>query len=125
MAAMPLSEQIIEIEKLLRDDARRFQVLVDKGRWKQETADRKLAALRAVQSTLTWLEKNHDWIKAEALRRDREARATAEFEREVAEMESEPIVTAALEAFPGGEVTDIRPATTPPENQTAKEAAAP
>ena len=109
MTQIPLANQIIEIEKHIRDCGRRYQELVDKGRWKQETADRKRAALRAVQSTLVWLEKNHDWIKAEAERRRAEARAKAKREAELAEIESDPGVAAALAAFPGAEPVDIRP----------------
>lgn len=71
MPSVTLAEQIIEVEKTVRDRARQYPDLVARGRLRQETADAKLAALRAVQSTLTWLEANHDWIKAEAASRRR------------------------------------------------------
>lgn len=121
MTHIPLADQIVQIEKMLRDDARRFQLKVDKGNWKQETADRKLAALRAVQSTLTWLERNYDWIKPEGERRLNEARAKAEFDAELAALDDEPIVAAIHDAFPDAEVTAIRPLE--PEDEATDRAA--
>lgn len=120
MTHIPLADQIIQIEKMLRDDARRFQLKVDRGDWKQETADRKLAALRAVQSTLTWLDQNYDWIRPEAKRRWEEARAKAELEAELHELDEDPAIAAALETFPGAEVTAIRDLSTDPDNRAAQ-----
>lgn len=75
---VPLAEQIVEVEKEVRDRARRYPAMVAKGRLKPETADAKLAAMRAVQSTLHWLERNDGWIKAEHRRRSEAARLVAE-----------------------------------------------
>lgn len=98
-----LSEQIVEVEKEIRDRARRYPVMIEKGRLLPETADAKLAALRAVQSTLVWLETNMDWIRAEAQRRAAEARMRAEAD----ELMRHPDVAVVAAAFPGGTITHI------------------
>src|SRR5690606_36093170 len=79
-APIPLAEQIVEVEREVRNRARRYPDLVAKGRLTQAVADSKLAALRAVQSTLTWLDRHEHWIKPEAERRAAAARTVAELE---------------------------------------------
>lgn len=100
---VPLRDQIVEIEKEIRDRGRRYPVAVAKGRLLQATADAKLAALRAVQSTLTWLEANEGWIRAEAQRRARAAREAAE----IAELGEHPAAIALQETFPGAEIVGV------------------
>lgn len=87
-----LADQIIEVEKTVRDRARTYPDLVGRGRFRQETADHKLSAMRAVQATLTWLEANAAWIKAEA-----EARRGMTPERRAA-------VSLIKQAYPGAEL---------------------
>jgi len=86
-----LADQIVEVEKEIRD----------RGRLLQETADAKLAALRAVQTTLTWLDANMHWIKPEAERR----RAARRLEMEAASLREHPAVAPVLEAFPDASVS--------------------
>lgn len=101
---IPLADQIVEVEKTVRDRARRYPDLVGRGRLKPETADQKLAAMRAVQSTLTWLEQNLDWIKPEAERRRRARQLAAE----AAELARDPAVAEVLAAFPGAAIAAVR-----------------
>lgn len=76
-------------------------LFLEKGRI--DVDDAKLAALRAVQSTLVWLETNMDWIRAEAQRRAAEARMRAEAD----ELMRHPDVAVVAAAFPGGTITHI------------------
>lgn len=91
-----LDEQIAEVEREIRQRARLYPAWVEKGRLKAETADAKLAALRAAQSTLMWLDRNHVWIKQEAQRR-------------VLQAQQETGVQAVLAEFPGAVATSIPP----------------
>ena len=100
-AKIPLSEQIVEIEREIRQRARVYPKWVSEGRYKRETADAKLAAIRAAHDTLIWLETNMDWIRAEAQRRLREARLAAEAES----LREHPAVAAVLDEFPGATFT--------------------
>ena len=102
-AAIPLVEQIKEVEREIRSRARLYPILVARGRLTQPVADKKLADLRAVQSTLTWLEANEHWIKPEAERRIAAARA-------LAELESDEATRLVRQAFPDageGEVSEL------------------
>jgi hypothetical protein len=47
-----LAEQIVEIEKTVRDRVRTYPAMIERRRLLPETAEAKLAAMRAVQSTL-------------------------------------------------------------------------
>lgn len=111
MSRIPLSEQIAEVEREIRQRARRYPDLVEAGRLKPETADAKLAALRAAQSTLVWLEGNMSWIKPEASRRAMAERQRAEIEEieaaERAAIADHPVTQDLLAAFPGAEITSI------------------
>ena len=98
---IPLDAQIIEVEKTVRDRVRRYPDLVARGRLKQETADAKLAALRAAQSSLIFLEKHADWIKAEHARR----KADADRQADIDAVRDEPTVAADLDAMPDADVT--------------------
>ena len=89
-----LADQILEIEKEIRDRAqRRFPYAVKTGKLLPETAERTLAVMRAVHNTFIWLEANEVWIRAEATRRAQRAA-----------LADHPAVTAVLEAFPGAEI---------------------
>lgn len=92
----PLAEQIAEVEREIRQRARCYPKWVEQGRYLQATADRKLAALRDVQSTLIWLEANLGWIRPEAERR-----------RELRDVCTEPAVAAVLAEFPDARITII------------------
>lgn len=103
MTTIPLAEQIVEVEREVRNRARRYPDLVAKGRLTQAVADSRLAALRAVQSTLTWLETHSHWIKPEVERRAAAARA-------VAELEEDDAARLVRQAFPDageGEVGEL------------------
>ena len=95
---IPLEDQIKEVEREIRMRARLYPEWVEKKRLKPETADHKLAALRAAQSSLVWLEANEHWIRPLALERLRQA-------KEAAAIANEPAVAALLDAFPGATVT--------------------
>lgn len=100
-APVPLSEQIAEVEREIRQRCRVYPKLVADGRYKQETADAKLAAMRATQSTLIWLEANEGWVRTEAVRR----RAAAEAD---AALRSHPAVAAVLAEFPDATIAAVR-----------------
>lgn len=102
-----IDEQIMEAEKEVRVRARRYPVMIEKGRLLQDTADAKLARMRAIVTTLHWLADNRVWIAAQAkLRRETEIE-----QREAAEADEfarDETVAAVLAAFPGTSITDIR-----------------
>lgn len=98
-----LAEQIVEIEKTVRDRVRTYPAMIERRRLLPETAEAKLAAMRAVQSTLVWLEANQHWIRPEAERRARQAREAAE----IAALQDHPDVAAVAAAFPGAEIVGI------------------
>lgn len=81
---IPLADQIVEVEREIRNRARLYPEWIEKGRLTQAVADQKLAALRAVQSTLTWLDHNEHWIRTEAKRRAAAARTVADLEEDEA-----------------------------------------
>ena len=112
-APVPLTEQIVEVEKTIRDRARRYPDLVARGRLLPDTADRKLEALRGAQTSLTWLDANMYWIRPEAERRIKAQRLAAEAD----ELRSHPAVAPVLEALPGAEISRVTELTTP-EPQT-------
>lgn len=104
---IPLADQIVEVEREIRNRARLYPEWIKRGRLTQPVADQKLAALRAVQSTLTWLERHEHWIKPEAERRAAAARA-------LAELEEDEVVRHVRQAFPDageGEVGELEEAT--------------
>lgn len=101
---IPLDEQIREVEREIRQRARLYPKWVEDGRYKQDTADAKLATMRAVHDTLMWLEQNRDWIRSEAERRLLAERLRAEADS----LRDEPAVATLLDAFPGAEITDVR-----------------
>lgn len=107
MPAVSLTDQIIESEKDVRDCVRRFAILVEKGRLKPETAAQKLEALRAIQSTLTWLEANIGWIRPEYERRRAEAKAAAQRAADFAEAADDASVQAVMTVFPDAELLDV------------------
>jgi transcription elongation GreA/GreB family factor len=111
--SIPLNEQIAEVEREIRMRARVYPDWIEKKRLKPETAETKLAALRAAQSTLMWLERNMAWIKPEAQRRAMLARQQKELDEieaaERAAVLTAPAVQAVLEVFPDATVT-IHPA---------------
>jgi hypothetical protein len=107
-ARVPLAEQIAEVEREIRQRCRVYPKWVADGRYKPETADAKLAALRAAQSTLVWLEQNEHWIRPQAQRRAADARLAAEAEA----LRGHPAVTAVFDAFPDAAIADVRALTT-------------
>ncbi len=97
-----IRDQIEEVAKELRHRERLYPEWVKAGRYKGETANRKLAVMRRVQKTLEWLEANSAWIHdTYADRREAEHWARKEA------MEH-PDVALVREAFPGAEVVDVR-----------------
>lgn len=103
-AHVPLAEQIVEVEKEVRDRARRYPDLVARGRYLPDTAERKLEAMRGVQTTLTWLEANMHWIKPEAAQRLKEQHLAAEADA----LRAHPAVSEVLDTFPGAKISRVR-----------------
>lgn len=97
-------EQIAEVEREIRQRMRLYPEWINKGRYKLDTAARKVAVLRRVRDTLAWLANNRDWIDAEHKRRQRDARLLAEAD----ELRSDPAVGAVLGAFPDARIDEIR-----------------
>lgn len=127
MSNIPLTEQTVEVEREIRQRSRLHPKWVADGRYKAETAEAKLAAMRAAHTTLMWLDANMAWIKPEAERRlaDRNAASgrLRGAESDAAERESlrdDPAVAAVLEEFPGAEIAGIRDITPePPQSHEA------
>lgn len=101
---VPLDEQIREVEREIRQRARLYPEWIAKGRYKPETAEAKLAAMRAAHDTLMWLEANIDWIKLEAARRAHEKRLAAEADS----LREHPAVQTVFDAFPDATISDVR-----------------
>jgi hypothetical protein len=113
--AITLAQQIEEVEGEIRQRGRLYPDWVAKGRYKPETAERKLATMRAVQSTLTWLEQNEHWIRPAYIARREATRRAAEDEALRAELMKNPAVRAVVDAFPDAEVHLPRPPAPEPE----------
>lgn len=62
MTAVPITDQIAEVERELRQRERLYPKWIAEGRIKQDTADAKLRALRAAALSLRFLGDNRDWI---------------------------------------------------------------
>lgn len=116
---VPLAAQIEEVEREIRQRARIYPKWVADGRYKQDTADAKLAAMRAVQSTLMWLERFRDDIHALHTRLKSEAVAGRAAERqsrldsELAALRAHPAVKAVLDEFPDAVIDTVRTMETP------------
>ncbi len=63
---IPLVEQIMEVEREVRQRGRLYPQWIEQGRLTRSAADEALERLRACQSTMTWLDANGEWIRAEA-----------------------------------------------------------
>lgn len=98
---IPLASQREKLHRLLDERATHYRRAVDKGRLALDVAAAKHAELLAIRRTFDWLIANHDWIRAEAQRRQVEARKSAE-------IEAHPAVAAVLTAFPEAVVTAVR-----------------
>lgn len=68
-ARVTLADQITEAEKTVRERVRSWPQRIEAGRITVPKAGHKLAAMRAIASTLRWLAANEAWIKAEHARR--------------------------------------------------------
>ena len=101
---VPLDEQIKEVEREIRHRARLYPKWVDAGRYKQDTANAKLAAMRGAHDSLMWLEANLHWIKPEAERRLHDKRLKSEADA----LRDHSAVGAVMDAFPDAEITDVR-----------------
>lgn len=112
MSTIPLSEQIEEVGREVRHRERLYPEWVKLRRYKQETADAKLAAMQGAERSLRWLAQNIDWIRPIAEQRKL-------LEQQQRELENHPIVEAAMAAFPDAEVADIRPIAEPVEPEEA------
>ena len=108
-APIPIDAQIIEVEKTVRDRARRYPYMIERGSLLPDTADRKLNTMRAVQSTLTWLADNAGWIRLEFARREKQAALSDAEAGELAALKNDPTVKAALDEFPSAKVLAITP----------------
>lgn len=97
-------EQIEEVEREIRHRMRLYPEWVSKGRYKLDTAARKIAVMRRVRDTLAWLADNRAWIDAEHKRRVARARLEAEAET----LRDDPAVETLLDAFPEAEITHVR-----------------
>lgn len=103
-ARVSLDEQIKEVEREIRQRARLYPKWVEAGRYKQDTAEAKLAAMRGAHESLMWLDANLHWIKPEAERRLQDRRLKSEAD----ELRDHPAVGAVMDAFADAEITDVR-----------------
>lgn len=90
-----LAGERAEITAQTAENARRFPILIERGRLTVATAQRKQAAMAAVLHTVTWLARNTEWIREEAAKRARD-------ERE--DLANHPAARMVLDAFPGATV---------------------
>lgn len=100
-----IADQIEEVEKEIRQRERIYPEWVKAGKYKGETANRKLAVMRRAAASSRWLQENRDWIHETHAQR----REAAHWER--CDAASHPDVARVLEEFPGAEVVGERPMT--------------
>ena len=110
-ARVALSDQVEEVAREIRMRERVYPDWVAKARLKPETADRKLADLRAAHATLVYMAAHAEGLRA-LIRflkdhlRDAGAPPTAE---EAAALVRQPAVRTLLDAIPGAEIAAVRP----------------
>jgi hypothetical protein len=107
VAPITIEDQIEEVRKEISMRERVYPEWVKTGRYKPDTANRKLAVLRKVMNTLEWLRDNRAWIHEEqAARRERAHWRKEDAKREAAR---DPLVKPILDAIPGTTIADVRP----------------
>lgn len=117
---IPIADQLAEVEREVRDRERRYPDRVARGRLKPETAERKLAEMRAVAATIRFISRHAAGLRelVTALRlidADTDPAAVAEMSDEMRQaLLAVPAVAAVLEEWPEAELVGIRP-TAPPE----------
>lgn len=107
---IPLTEQIEEVAREIRQRERLYPRWIAEGRYKQETADKKVADLNAALATLVFIEKHAEPLRLliATLQQynpyDRVLPDSA-----IEDVLKHPSVRAVMEAFPNAIVEDVRP----------------
>ena len=120
---VPLSEQVAEVERELRQRHRAYPRWIDQKRLKVETAHEHMSRLQAALATLQILHQHADGLRLliSYLKREQRIRGVSDdwnqddvpTEEETAILLEQPAVRAVLEAFPGAVLTSIAPVAYP------------
>ena len=100
---IPIADQMAKLERLLDERVVHYRRGVTKGRLAIDVAAFKHHECESIRRSFRFLVDNHEWIRAEALRRNAERRA-------IEAAESDPAVAATLAAFPDAEIAAVRTA---------------
>jgi len=125
-----LEQQADKLERMAAERIAHYRRAVEKGTRPLEWAAGKQAEVEAIRRSFAFLVANQDWIRAEAQRRAERARREAEMADaaiddhtgeagdsrqspaslldEIEQLKNEPAVAAALAAFPGAQIDDVR-----------------
>lgn len=107
MANASISEQVEEVAREVRTRERLYPSWIESGRYRKETAERKLATLRAALRSLMFLQENAEWIRAEHRVRHQRIEAGIMEEAERAALEDLEEVQAVRKVFPDAELRVI------------------
>lgn len=107
----PLAEQIDEVAREVRQRQRVYPRFVDEGRYKKETAEKKLADLIAAHGTLLFLQKYADPIKAliRTLQQFNPYEGKIIPDNVIEDLLADSRVREVMDVFPGAVITDVRP----------------
>lgn len=106
---VPLEDQIAEVDREIRQRERVYPKWIADGRYKQETADKKLSDLRAARVTLAFLEKYRLPLRllVQTLQQFNPYDRVIP-DKVLEELLQNPGVREVMEVFPGAVVADVR-----------------
>ena len=104
-AYVPISSQIEEADRTLRERDHLHPILIGKNRLRPETSAHQIEVMAAIARTLRWLGDNRDWImKIHAQRQPMERQR----DDDIARAEADPVVQTIRRELSGAEVVDVR-----------------
>lgn len=113
----PLEDQIAEVDREIRHRERLYPKWVEEGRYKQETADKKLEDIRGARASLAIIEKHRVGLRLliETLQKYNPLEAPLS-DDVIEKLVDHPAVRAVMDAFPGSIIDGVRqiPAIEPP-----------
>lgn len=109
MAKISLTDQIKEAKRELSMREKACPKWVEGGTMKKDAAERHIALMGSISSTLEFMHSNEELIKWAFVNKDKLAaiRTLADYATE--HMKEDPGVAAVLEKFPDAEITAILP----------------
>lgn len=102
--AVPIQDQVAEVEREVRNREHLYPVLISKGRLKEDTAEVKLRDLQAAAATLRVIAEH-----ADGLRELLKALRAQVGEEEKMRLTQHPAVVEVLKTFPDAVLTAISP----------------